>query len=367
MKVEKLTIKNFRGIAELSLDFDGPQNTTVLVGVNGSGKSTILDCLVKLFLAFVSPWPRGAREPVEFRSTDLKNGCKNGRLEASVLCHDVPRPWTIDLEQPRPWGPVEHEEEGDDYRIEGLLERGLKIPISVLYPVDRVVIEVPLGPRKDQSEFLETDAYEGALDQKRIEFHSFFQWFRTREDVENEHIRKNRSYRDPQLDAVRNAIYQLVPGFANLQVRRSPVLCMVVEKDRVELLIDQLSDGEKCLMAMTGDIARRLAIANPERENPLEGEGVVLIDEIDLHLHPGWQREVIPSLERAFPNCQFIVTTHSPQVLSKVKPENIYVLEPTKDGITAWHPEISYGRDTNRILEEVLGVSAATGRYQRQA
>jgi hypothetical protein len=126
--------------------------------------------------------------------------------------------------------------------------------------------------------------------------------------------------------------------------------------DKVEeLSIDQLSDGEKCLLAMVGDIARRLAIANPSLDDPLQGEGIVLIDEIELHLHPQWQHKIIPRLTETFPNCQFIVTTHSPQVLSHVQPENIYILQSTPDGIIASNPESSYGRDSNQILEDYMG------------
>jgi predicted ATP-binding protein involved in virulence len=109
---------------------------------------------------------------------------------------------------------------------------------------------------------------------------------------------------------------------------------------------------------MVGDIARRLAIANPSLDDPLQGEGIVLIDEIELHLHPQWQHKIIPRLTETFPNCQFIITTHSPQVLSHVQPENIYILQSTPNGIIASHPESSYGRDSNQILENIMGVSA---------
>ncbi|MGK7925878.1 MAG: AAA family ATPase, partial [Spirulina sp.] len=78
----------------------------------------------------------------------------------------------------------------------------------------------------------------------------------------------------------------------------------------------------------------------------------------ELHLHPQWQREIIPALTLTFPNCQFIVTTHSPQVASHVKPENIYVLESTPDGIIARHPESSFGRDSNQILEDIMDTPA---------
>jgi predicted ATP-binding protein involved in virulence len=133
---------------------------------------------------------------------------------------------------------------------------------------------------------------------------------------------------------------------------------MTVKKKGEELIVNQLSDGEKCLLAMVGDLARRLAIANPSLPDPLQGYGVVLIDEIELHLHPKWQREIIPALTRTFPNCQFIVTTHSPQVISQVKPEGIYILEKTEEGIIAKKPESSFGRDSNRILEDLMDVPA---------
>lgn len=165
--------------------------------------------------------------------------------------------------------------------------------------------------------------------------------------MENENKLDNFKYEDKQLKAIRDAIYSLIPEFYNLRVRRSP-LRMTVNKtigDKVEeLSIDQLSDGEKCLLAMVGDIARRLAIANPSLGDPLQGEGIVLIDEIELHLHPQWQHKIIPRLTETFPNCQFIVTTHSPQILSHVYPENIYILQSTPDGIIASNPESSYGR-----------------------
>jgi len=149
----------------------------------------------------------------------------------------------------------------------------------------------------------------------------------------------------------------LIPDFYNLRVQRSP-LRMSVEKQGEELTINQLSDGEKCLLAMVGDLARRLAIANPGLPDALQGSGVVLIDEIELHLHPKWQREILPALTRTFPNCQFIVTTHSPQVISHVKPEGIYILEKTDEGVIAKRPESSFGRDSNQILEDLMGVSA---------
>jgi len=102
-------------------------------------------------------------------------------------------------------------------------------------------------------------------------------------------------------------------------------------------------------------LARRLAIANPDpSKNALEGKGIILIDEIELHLHPKWQRDIIPRLTSTFPNCQFIVTTHSPQVLSNVKKENVFIVEDFQVYPADAH---TFGRDSNSILSELMGVS----------
>jgi predicted ATP-binding protein involved in virulence len=156
---------------------------------------------------------------------------------------------------------------------------------------------------------------------------------------------------------VRKALPNFLEGFLDLRVRRSPTLRMTVTKGDRELLVNQLSDGEKCLLAMVGDIARRLSIANPGLDDPLQGEGVILIDELELHLHPKWQRGIIPKLTETFPNCQFIVATHSPQIVSDVQPESIFILKSTDCGVIVEHPDHSFGRDSNQILEDLMGVS----------
>ena len=92
---------------------------------------------------------------------------------------------------------------------------------------------------------------------------------------------------------------------------------MLVDKHGVSLDLSQLSDGERSFLAMICDLGRRLAMANPDRQvlsDPLHGAGVVLIDELELHLHPKWQREVRQKLRKTFPNIQFIATTHSMRV-----------------------------------------------------
>ena len=99
------------------------------------------------------------------------------------------------------------------------------------------------------------------------------------------------------------------------------------------------------------DIARRLTQANPNLVDPLsEGQAIILIDEIDLHLHPQWQRKIVADLVRTFPNCQFIATTHSPQVIGEVPHEQIQMI----DGDNVYVPDHSFGVDASRVLEELM-------------
>ncbi len=114
--------------------------------------------------------------------------------------------------------------------------------------------------------------------------------------------------------------------------------------------IHQLSHGERGFLTLLGDIARRLSIANPGLDDPLQGEGVVLIDEIELHLHPGWQRKIVPLLTKTFPNIQFIITTHSPQVISTINKESVFLLE----NFQLKKVPATLGRDSNSILEEIF-------------
>jgi predicted ATP-binding protein involved in virulence len=143
------------------------------------------------------------------------------------------------------------------------------------------------------------------------------------------------------------------------RVLRAP-LRMVVNKALpdgtiVELSLNQLSDGYRSMLAMVMDFSRRLVQANPDLENPLEAEAILLIDEVELHLHPEWQQEVIPALRRAFPNTQLILTTHSPQVLTTIDSRCIRILR--EDHVESAPPGTS-GAESKRMLETVLGTES---------
>ncbi len=129
---------------------------------------------------------------------------------------------------------------------------------------------------------------------------------------------------------------------------------MVTKKDFGDFRIEQLSGGEQCLLAMVGDLARKLAIANPERINPLEGAGVVFIDEVDLHLHPSWQSSIVEKLKKTFQNCQFNISTHSPFVLSHVRPFQVFSLQADFGSIRITQGKNTYGKDSESIYQDFM-------------
>ena len=392
MKVKRLELKGFRGFDEIVLDFDTtPQRPTVFIGNNGVGKSSVLDSLVVLLSWFIKriEFDPNSKKPLQsetenislpeswfasgYTFEDIKNNCDNASGKILIDYKSEEIQWTIstvaqvqnyveDTNTNHTLNIFNPEVEELNILTKKIRDATRKnsdesLPIIIYYSVNRSSSKIPLISQ-DIVAITTIDAYKNALDRRSIDSKEFFQWYRNTQNLENKRIRDDANYQDKQLVAVGDAIHSLIPEFDNLRIRQSPPR-MTVNKtmgDKVEeLSTDQLSDGEKCLLAMVGDIARRLAIANPSLDDPLQGEGIVLIDEIELHLHPQWQHKIIPRLTETFPNCQFIVTTHSPQVLSHVQPENIYILQSTPDGIIASHPESSYGRDSNQILEDYMG------------
>ncbi len=337
MWVKHLTLTNFRGFEMLELDLDRP--LTVLVGVNGSGKSSVLRAIV----VGVSRLCGGSGLALDAR--DVRRGGAEAIVKVELRQGSSRRWWVQRF-------PRALESGGDNFGDQSFFSEIAKHrPFAFLVSTERMLTTATLQPT---SEGGGVDEDAGTVS-SRVGYARFIEWFKEREDVENERRVAVRDFnvQDPQLRAVREAVAALMPGFENLRIQRDPAPAMVVTKDGVELRLDQLSDGERNLVALAGDLARRMVIADPSSEAPRETEGVILIDEVEQHLHPAWQRRVIPALRRAFPRAQLIVTTHSPQVLSSVPASSIVLLDSFSAlPVTA----ATEGRDTNAILREVFGV-----------
>lgn len=367
MKIQKLYMENYRGVQSLPLLFDEKLN--VLYGVNGSGKSTALDAVAIMLSWIINRVRHAGSSGRPIVESDIMNGRFAAKIDLTLEDENRIISWQLVKKRK---GHRATDEKSNLQEVTALAEdlqemisntsEQVNIPLFVYYPVNRGVLDIPLRIR-EKHRFNLLAAYDDALT-SGANFRTFFEWFREREDLENE----NRKYinafikpddfhfPDPQLETVRKALTIFLPEFTDFSVRRNP-LRMEVEKNGKRLTVNQLSDGEKCLIALVGDLARRLAIANPVLDkSPLHGNGLVLIDEIDLHLHPRWQRMVVPKLLEVFPNCQFFISTHSPHILTHVQPQSLFLLQLTDEGITAENPSESYGKNVDRILEDLMGL-----------
>jgi len=366
MRISDIELVHFRGVQKLHLPLHPQLN--VFSGANGSGKSSFLDASALSLSWLVNRIKSSAASGRPILDQDIKNGENSAHVSMSLEVQGEHFEWCLVRRRKG------HSKKlGTSTLTELSLlanevqntitadQRQANIPLFAYYPVNRAVLDIPLRIR-GKHHFGLLEAYDEALN-GGASFRQFFEWFREREDLENETRRDQQSLfqkansfsPDSQLEAVRQALETLMPDFKNFTVRRSP-LRMEVMKNGKQLSVNQLSDGEKCLMAMVGDLARRMAIANPMRDKPLEGDGVVLIDEIDLHLHPRWQRMIVPRLMDLFPNCQFIISTHSPHVLTHVQPESIHLLKETGEGVLVVQPSEAYGKTVERVLEDVMGL-----------
>ncbi|ATR93035.1 AAA family ATPase [Porphyromonas gingivalis] len=365
MHIQRVKIENFRCIERFEEEFSRYSN--IFCGVNGSGKTTILQALEILFSWFIARFNNIKGNGTALKDDDIKYGADYCLLEVTL---DDNTTWSLYRQHSRVRKPNPQKSnlKGLTERVNYIVEKANKeehypTPVFTSFPVyRRAVATLPKRIHKKHA-LGKFDVYNSNADSK-VNPHAFFVWFREREDIENELYRYGKEgYKDSQLEAVRQATSQMISGYKNLRIERPRGF--VIEKNEEKFAFDQLSDGEKSYIILTADIARLLAMANPSPdENPLLASGIILIDEIDLHLHPKWQREVLPQLRKVFPNCQFFITTHSPFVLSSADASNtIFVTE--QPYIRLVEDRI-YGAEVSHILLDTLGLSSLRDRYVEQ-
>ena len=169
----------------------------------------------------------------------------------------------------------------------------------------------------------------------------------------------------PVLEAIKNAARNALENCTDISFDFEEGRVIVDFEDDKSIPFEHLSDGQRTILGLFCDIARRAAILNPhfEGEANEKTNGVVLIDELDLHLHPKWQMNIIENLRKTFPNIQFICTTHSPILLRSIEKEKIIILENGKQSGLEFFTK---GRDINSILYDLMGVSKRTKEYENK-
>jgi len=348
--LRELTVSNFRPFRHETFQFSS--RVTVIAGINGRGKSAILDALALLLsrlLPQVTPAKRGYKylqpQDVHHGETALKVG-----LNASF--EHIPVEFSIRYSEESGQQPTKllpqvkraiRQIYGNPRRVDDAA------PIAVFYTTDRAAYRLPKKLLKGLPE-TQAAAYHGALSNRQIDFRDFMSRYRTWRDG-LERGEDQRGTKRQTLQAIDRAIRVFLPEFENIEVVTEPSLRLVVSKRGEKFDLTQLSDGERSLLAMMMDLCRRLSLANPELPDPLLGAGVVLIDEIELHLHPTWQRGVVERLRTTFPHIQFVLTTHSPFVIQSLRDGELIRLD-VIDGDFSDYAD----RSIEDITENVMGV-----------
>lgn len=378
MKIKKLQLSNFRRFADFTIEFD-PQ-LTVLVARNGAGKSSVLDAVATAIGPFLTRLPGvSGINPKESDFRVLPDKSKPAYMR--IACESfsgVHWDRTEKRDQAKKTAvqipPGKGQKELFEY-VDSLIDafnesRPFELPVFIYYGTGRAVFDVPQRKKGFGKDFTRFDALQGSLE-SRTNFRRFVEYFYYLEDKENQLQKEHRSFdlQIPELIAIRAAIRRLMPDFSNPRSIRPAgiMLDWQVDHKTKQLRIEQLSDGYRTTLAMVMDIAARMAEANPPSDNllellasnhdPLDKSGVVLIDEIDLHLHPGWQQRILPDLMNTFPNIQFIVTTHSPQVVTSVAATSLRVIDWVDEEPQLLPVDFSLGAEAQQMLMEVLGVS----------
>lgn len=390
MWIERLRLHNFKGFADLQLDLD--RQLTVLAGVNGVGKTSILDGLAVAlgtwFLGFDGLSQRtialsevrlatteGAHPNVErqypvtveahgelgaaglyWSRSKNSDGGTTTRADASQLI-DIARAHQADVRTPPAHGPVD-------------------LPLIAYYGTGRLWPASAGQGARDPKQTSRTEGYQDALnphsDQARLAG-----WMKQRELGQLQRYKQTRDWMlqqgldlgsagwasgvlsrdvdDPWLSAVEQAVVANVDGAARFYYAVDQDELVFEMKDGRVLPLAMLSDGYRNLVATVADIAWRATRLNTHHNGqaPRETAGVVLIDEVDLHLHPAWQVSVLPRLMEAFPLLQFVVTTHAPLVIGSVPAKHIRFIDGAGKVTLV---SAAGGLSANVVLRELMGV-----------
>lgn len=380
MYLEKLKLHNFRCYEKLEIDFN--RQLTVLVGKNGSGKTTVLEAIAIALGTWFVGFNIVNAKGINKRTDPLRKAYQIGATD------DVQTQFPVEIEA---WGKIE---ESKDQILHW--KRELYTPTGTMTTKDaKEIVEYAAEYQKAISEgrtdiYLPMVAYYGTgrlwdyHRQKRTDVFKvssrtngyidcldgtanvklMMDWFQimtiNKYQRQEENLESN-----PELDTVYLAMEKCLTnlsGYSDVKIRYNmgtqelDVYCSEQDKQRMRIPLNQLSDGYKGMISLVADIAYRMATLNPQLGTEVlsKGDGVVLIDEVDLHLHPAWQQKVIDNLMNIFPKVQFIVSTHAPAIISSVKTDKLRILSNKEVCMTA---NQVYGKDVNSVMKEIMGVN----------
>lgn|GEM_PF-851729 len=446
MRVTRLKLTNLRAIQAAEFHFQSGLN--LIVGVNGVGKTSVLDALAVSLSSVVKHTNSLQTRATAFDDHDVREGARSLTAECAIRLEGTDYTYLIHKslssnEQRTAKSGMPREEAidtPDRSEFIGDAPQPLETwpsgrPFGVLFSTQRATPSEK-NPSKGAASGGVNTAYADAFEHRDLQLGEFALWLNAQETLKKEIPAIERV-----LEALEKALRRFLPGYMNLRVnnddpprltidlgekttlsvealsdterarlqealtrrdtwmdlnwkadpkwspeqasrafdeQRNSILdemlkellpnCerfrsgddgrgQVIDRKPTTIEVSQLSDGERGTLALVLDLTKRLTQANPELADPAaEAESIVLIDEIELHLHPKWQRQIVDNLVTTFPRCQFIVTTHSPQVIGEVEHDQIQIIA---DGIV-YSPSHSFGMDSSQVLEEIMQADPRT-------
>lgn len=342
MRIENIHIQNFRGIEDLKIDLHPQFN--LLIGENGSGKTAILEAMAVGIGAFFSGMPGVNSRHI--RDADLRyfkspEGSHEYAFKTRVYVKGRVDKEKISWYKERE-GEKGSNKMGNRSSIRALSEDlnkairdsrrkdYLDLPVLAYYSTARLWKEGRENKKDEEKKVKNLPSrYRGYKDALEIKstFSIMLDWFKAKflEKATNNET----SF---QLECVKDVIIKNIPDAKNIKwiFDKDKIQTLyIVFKDGTEIPFHFLSDGYRNLLAIFADLAYRCVTLNPHfwKDANLKSEGVVLIDELDLHLHPAWQKNIINQLKETFPKIQFVATTHSPFIIQETMEGELYKLQ----------------------------------------
>ncbi|MCU4491816.1 AAA family ATPase [Acinetobacter guillouiae] len=399
--LSKVGFLNYKRINDCEVNFN--ERINIIIGENGVGKTSVLNGVVKNLSWMLNNILKDNNNGIHLMDDEISNVIIDEKNQTSIVTCSFQYGSHTKIEGELVKHKVgfssKRQSKVSEYKNIGEIWRefhnfsNINLPIFSFYSVKRFNDKVS-SKLEVKAEANKLDAYKGALD-GNVKFESFAKWLlqclkiisndgvdqgykerleqlviakqslvpetevyklleeeekRLRFFIENQN---NNIYIYKQLELINGLVKKIFTdfkGFKLIQTSGIDEILLTYHNDN-PINLEQLSDGERVFLGVVMDIAYRLISLNPNRENPFEGFGIIVIDEIELHLHPRWQQNSVLILGESFPNIQFIITTHSPQVLSTVDKKSIIYLK--KDGVS----EVSYqskGLMSSDVLELIM-------------
>lgn len=382
MKITRLDLQNYRRFEDFSIDFD--PELTVIVARNGQGKTTVLEAVVAALGPFVGAFDEGRGQHLlrtdAHRKTNSSQWPSNEPQYPVVVEANLSRNGDSDLAWSRrlnsgkkgakttvkeatpltQWGK----------ELQERVRRGenVDLPVVGYYSSKRLWLSHKNYGSRNSAILTKsrTAAYDEALSTMVSSFGQIEQWMKLTFLSSWQRMAKEETPNNfaDWLVGVSSSVNHIMvaESWANFQYDFALDELSMDHPDHGVLPVSMLSDGVRAVISLVADLALRCVRLNPHLgwRAPLETTGIVLIDEVDLHLHPAWQQSIVSSLKSTFPLVQFVLTTHSPQVVSTVSRKHIRIVSADEAG--RWSATIPdeevKGLASSIALREVMNVSA---------